>query len=372
MLRNRLYYALKPFLPASLRLSVRRWFALRKRGRVGAVWPTLPGSERPPEGWPGWPDGKQFALVLTHDVESQAGLDQCRQLMRLEMDLGFRSSFNFIPEGDYTVPAGLIQELKQNGFEVGVHDLNHDGKLYRSRAEFMTKAARINCHLRNWGAVGFRSGFMLRQLDWLHELDVQYDASTFDTDPFEPQPDGAGTIFPFCVPNPHRENARLDPDLDPEVQNSSAAIRPEFVNRKSNRGYVELPYTLAQDSTLFLLLQESTIDVWKRKLDWIAEHGGMAMLNVHPDYIDFSGAGQPGVSYPIRLYAEFLNELKQRWAGGYWQALPREVAEMAKGALASKPGGSPCVPSTVESDGKKKRSGSTWITRLTFPSLNPS
>ena len=367
MLRNRLYYALKPFLSASLRLSVRRWFALRKRGRVGAVWPTLPGSERPPEGWPGWPHGKQFALVLTHDVESQAGLDQCRQLMRLEMELGFRSSFNFIPEGDYTVPPDLINELKHNGFEVGVHDLNHDGKLYRSRAVFTTKAARINCHLRNWGAVGFRSGFMLRQLDWLHDLDVQYDASTFDTDPFEPQPDGAGTIFPFYVPNPHRKDAKLEP----EFQNTSAAIPSESADRKSNPGYVELPYTLAQDSTLFLLLQESTIDVWKRKLDWVAEHGGMAMLNVHPDYIDFSGVGQPGVSYPIRLYADFLNELKQRWAGRYWQALPREVADMAKGAWASKAGGSPCARSGVESV-KKKRSGSTWITRLTFPSLNPS
>ena len=367
MLRNRLYYALKPFLSASLRLSVRRWFALRKRGRVGAVWPTLPGSERPPEGWPGWPHGKQFALVLTHDVESQAGLDQCRQLMRLEMELGFRSSFNFIPEGDYTVPPDLINELKHNGFEVGVHDLNHDGKLYRSRAVFTTKAARINRHLRNWGAVGFRSGFMLRQLDWLHDLDVQYDASTFDTDPFEPQPDGAGTIFPFYVPNPHRKDAKLEP----EFQNTSAAIPSESADRKSNPGYVELPYTLAQDSTLFLLLQESTIDVWKRKLDWVAEHGGMAMLNVHPDYIDFSGVGQPGVSYPIRLYADFLNELKQRWAGRYWQALPREVADMAKGAWASKAGGSPCARSGVESV-KKKRSGSTWITRLTFPSLNPS
>ena len=28
---------------------------------------------------------------------------------------------------------------------------------------------------------GFRSGFMLRQLDWIHELNVEYDASTFPT-----------------------------------------------------------------------------------------------------------------------------------------------------------------------------------------------
>ena len=44
---------------------------------------------------------------------------------------------------------------------------------------------------------------MLRNLDWLHDLDVQYDASTFDTDPFEPQPDGRHTMFPFRVPRPN-------------------------------------------------------------------------------------------------------------------------------------------------------------------------
>src|ERR1700746_3430317 len=41
---------------------------------------------------------------------------------------------------------------------------------------------------------------MFHKLDWLHDLDIEYDASTFDTDPFEPQPDGHGTIFPFWVP----------------------------------------------------------------------------------------------------------------------------------------------------------------------------
>ena len=57
--------------------------------------------------------------------------------------------------------------------------------------------------MREWNAVGFRSGFMHHNLDWLHDLEVSYDSSTFDTDPFEPQPDGANTIFPFWVPGPN-------------------------------------------------------------------------------------------------------------------------------------------------------------------------
>src|SRR6266446_10424124 len=111
MLRNHLYYRLKPFVPKAVRMAIRRWFAIRKRDRIGDIWPIMPGSERPPEGWPGWPNGKKFAVVLTHDVESEAGLHKCRDLMRLESDLGFRSSFNFIPEGNYQVPGELRDEL---------------------------------------------------------------------------------------------------------------------------------------------------------------------------------------------------------------------------------------------------------------------
>ena len=88
----------------------------------------MPGSERRPEGWSGWPGGKEFALVLTHDVEGTGGLEKVRELMGLEQELGYRSSFNLIPEGDYRATARLREKLIQSGFEVGVHDLHHDSK----------------------------------------------------------------------------------------------------------------------------------------------------------------------------------------------------------------------------------------------------
>src|SRR2546426_745323 len=85
--------------------------------------------ESTPAGWTGWPEGRKLAFVLTHDVEGPEGLAKVRQLAELEMKLGFRSSFNFIPEGPYAVPAELRAWLLANGFEVGVHDLEHNGKL---------------------------------------------------------------------------------------------------------------------------------------------------------------------------------------------------------------------------------------------------
>jgi len=218
------------------------------------------------------------------------------------MGLGFRSSFNFVPEGKYEVSHSLRSFLADNGFEVGVHDLHHDGTLYRSKADFSAGAVRINQHLEHWKAVGFRSAFMRHDLEWLKELNVLYDASTFDTDPFEPQPDAADTIFPF------------------------------WVARSDGSGYVELPYTLAQDSTLYLVLGEKTNDIWKRKLDWLAEHGGLALVNVHPDYTAF-GDRFGRAEFPVALYEDFLRYVSSRFSDEAWFALPREVAQFVKGSL---------------------------------------
>ncbi len=228
--------------------------------------------------------------------------------MRVELELGFRSSFNFVPEGDYRVPVELREELTQNGFEVGIHDLRHDGRLYQSRREFSRRATRINRYLTEWPAVGFRSAFMLHKLDWLHELDIQYDASTFDTDPFEPQPEGRHTIFPLWIQPIGSQG---------------------LIEKLPRAGYVELPYTLPQDSTLFLLLREESPDIWLRKLDWIADHGGMALVITHPDYMTFSGSRQKAGEYPIELYQRFLEYIRQRYSGAYWHALPKQVAAYA-------------------------------------------
>jgi predicted glycosyltransferase len=339
MLRNSVYYRLKPVLPRSLRIFMRRRFAARLRSRVQALWPVYPGSGRPPVGWSGWPEGRRFAVVLTHDVEGPAGHAKCRELMQREAALGFRSSFNFIPEGDYDVSPDLREELTRNGFEVGVHDLKHDGHLYSSLAGFTVQAAKINQYLREWQARGFRSGFMLQNLDWLHQLSIDYDASTFDTDPFEPQPEGRHTIFPFWNPPPPSSNG----DRGSEISG----------------GYVELPYTLPQDSTLFLILRETSISVWKQKLDWIAAHGGMALLNTHPDYMAMSGPGRDGRDFPVGHYEDFLNYIRTAYAGQYWQPLPREVARLIGTRETERRTAEPGVPA----DGRHgiKRKPRIWI-----------
>jgi hypothetical protein len=361
MLLNKAYYTFKFLVPRRLQIELRRYYVNRKRSLHADIWPIDPNVGKPLGIWghdaascpqiPNWPNGKKFALVLTHDVESAQSLDKCYQLAKMEERLGFRSSFNFVA-GDYPIPAALRQHLTDRGFEIGVHGLHHDNNPFRSKSVFRKQSVEINRTLKEWGAVGFRSPSMYHDLEMLHHLDIEYDASTFDTDPFEPQPDGMGTIFPFWVPNRDRQ-----------------------------KGYVELPYTLPQDFLLFVLMQEKNIDIWKKKLDWIADQGGMALFITHPGYMRFNnshgllpqrsmkippspplvkgGWGDFHINasgydeYPVKYYEEFLEYIKSKYEGQYWHALPREVSRFWAGKYGRK--------GTKEIDPPTDKNKKIWI-----------
>jgi uncharacterized protein len=293
---NEFYYFIKPWIPRSVQIRLRNHRARLKFSNIADNWPIDEAAGSLPSEWKGWPEGKRFALVLTHDVERSEGRDNSGRLARLEMEHGFRSSFNFVP-GDYVLDDELRHYLVSNGFEVGVHGYTHkQGNIFKSESHFAGQAIKINGALREWGAVGFRAPCMYHDLEKVRSLSIEYDASTFDTDPLEPQPDGVQTIFPF------------------------------WVGDRDGNGFVELPYTLPQDFTIFSVMKENNIRIWKRKVDWIADKGGMALLLVHPDYLNFKNQDQNSEEFPVRLYEDFLEYLKLRYHNQYWHVLPRTMA----------------------------------------------
>jgi glycosyltransferase involved in cell wall biosynthesis len=287
-------------------------FSLHSRSRLGTVlqrigngfsrtscddrWHIDEKAGVAPFAWTGWPENKRFALVLTHDVEGGKGLARVEQLMKLEAKYGFASCFSFVPEGSYHVPEELTQKLDRAGFEVGVLGLRNDGSLFRSKNGFVAKAARINQYLEKWKASGFRCRDVQDKLTWLHQLNIEYDSSCFDVDPCAPEAEGVGTIFPFWVPG------------------------------AEGSGFVELPSTLPPDFTLFTMLREKSIDAWKRKLDWIAQRGGMALLNTCADRICLKNGKTGWDEFPVEHYEEFLQYAHESYHGAFWQVLPRDVA----------------------------------------------
>lgn len=297
ILRNHLFYFLKPIIPRRFQIFLRRRLIQKQKETYRDIWPIDKRAAHKPEGWPGWPEGKKIAVVLHHDVDTQTGHDNCYKLMKFELELGFRSTFYFVPER-YKVSEKLIEDIKSNGFEVGIHGLKHDGKLFTSRKLFNKRVLKINQYLKEWNVTGFSSPAMHHKLEWMNELNIEYATTTFDTDPFEPQPDGICTIYPFF----------------------------NMGNENTQKRYVELPYTLAQDFTLFVLMQEKDNSIWKTKLDWIDDNGGMALINTHPDYISFNEDTIGNESYPAKYYLEFLQYIREKYKDKYWHPLSKEIA----------------------------------------------
>lgn len=284
---SRAYYRLRPLIPLRLRQLLQRRRALGVHVADDWYLPhefmrslTRALADGSTEIVHPWPDGAPSALVLTHDVETAAGLRGIPKIAAIEERLGLRSSWNLVPY-KYRIDLGLVDDLRDRGFEIGIHGYNHDGRLFASPAIFRRRAPAIDEALRKYQAVGFRAPMVHRDLDAIQMLDVDYDASCFDVDPFQAMPGGIGGIWP-CLVN----------DL------------------------VELPYTMPQDHTLFVGLGQQTTAAWKHKLAFVRRNTGMALMLTHPDYLDSPSR--------LQLYADVLAFAKD--SGDDWHALPRDVA----------------------------------------------
>jgi hypothetical protein len=235
-----------------------------------------------------WPDGYSACAIVTHDIETKAGRDFCGQLIDMDQSFGIRSSFQVVPEKRYTVPQAFLDELRSRGCEVNLHGLNHDGLLFRDRKEFLRQAKQINRYAREYGALGFRSPVLYRNLDWYDSLDFAYDMSVPNVAHLEPQRGGCCTVMPYFVGS-----------------------------------MVELPLTMTQDYSLFHILGDYSIDLWKKQIDLVTEKHGLVSFNTHPDYL---------IAETCRdVYRQLLRHLIQVCRDRkVWLALPGEVADWWK------------------------------------------
>ena len=231
-----------------------------------------------------WPNGSPSCAVITHDVETAAGLAFCPTLMDIDESFGIKSSFQLVPESRYSVSDSTLSTIRERGFEVNVHDCNHDGRLYADRAEFLQRARRINDYARKFHSLGFRSGALYRNLDWYDAFEFSYDMSVPSVGALEAQ--GGG----------------------------SCTLRPYFINN-----IVELPVTTTQDYSLFHILRDYSIDLWKMQIEEIVARNGLASFIIHPDYLMDKRAQET-----YRALLTFLNVL--RCKGKLSIVLPSEVA----------------------------------------------
>ena len=293
------YYAVRPLLPTPLRKHVQR---IALRGWDRAQFPRWPidqtvdqlfdrmmacavranSGEPVPFIW-FWPDGYASCAIMTHDVETAVGRDFCANLMDLDDSYGIKASFQLIPEVRYEVADEFVQDLRKRGFEINVHDFNHDGALFHNREEFLYRVARINDYGKKFQAAGYRSGVLYRNLDWYDFFEYAYDMSVPNVGHLDPQRGGCCTTKPY------------------------------FIGR-----ILEIPVVATQDYTLFNILGQYSMALWEQQFELVLEQNGMISFIVHPDYLLEKRARN--------VYSELLGrmaELRQRKK--LWIPLPKEL-----------------------------------------------
>jgi hypothetical protein len=287
-----LYYQLRPALSDSLRQTLQRIF-LRDWDRLPFPrWPVdtsvediferdllvamkSGGLESIPFIW-FWPDGAPYAAIMTHDVEAAAGLALVPSLMDVDDEFGIKTSFQLVPEKRYAVSNDLLELIRKRQCEVNVHGLNHDGNLFRDRSTFLRQCERINHYAREFGAEGFRSACMYRNVDWFKELNISYDMSVPNVAHLEPQRGGCCTVFPYFIGE-----------------------------------ILELPLTTVQDYSLFHVMGDHSIELWKRQIEAIVRKHGLLSFIIHPDYI-FAEKSLP-VYKALLAYLSSLRSEKKMW-----------------------------------------------------------
>ena len=296
---QRAYYSVRPLLMVSVRkylqrIQLRDWkevpfpnwpVDLTVERILGKLLATLLKAnliDRIPFIW-FWPNGYPSCAMITHDVETAAGRNFCSRLMNLDDSCRMKSSFQIVPEDRYSVPQSFLDEIRLRGFEINVHDLNHDGRLFNNREQFLLRAERINRYGREYKASGFRSAALYHNLNWYDALDFSYDMSVPSVGHLEAQRGGCCSVMPF------------------------------FVGK-----ILELPVTTIQDYSLFHILNQYSTDLWKRQVARIMEAHGLASFIVHPDYLIEARARD---TYKSLL--AYLDNLRSE--GQMWLALPREV-----------------------------------------------
>lgn len=297
-IRN-LYYFFRPILPVPIRKVLQRISLRRQMKNPFPGWPVdrtvdllfeklmelaleANGNVPIPFIW-FWPAGAKAAFIMTHDVETAKGVRFCPTLMDIDSEFGFRSSFQVVPEERYEVLDSFLQGIKNRGFEVNVHDFNHDGNLFRERKEFLRRVEKINQHAARFGTRGFRSGALYRQLDWFDAFDISYDMSVPSAGHLDPQAGGCCTIMPYFVGN-----------------------------------ILEIPVTAAQDYSIFHILNQYSIDLWKRQTETIIKGNGLVSIITHPDYL-ISRKAQT-------TYRQLLGYLAEKCATeNVWAALPAQI-----------------------------------------------
>ena len=239
---------------------------------------------------PLWPDNKKFGVSVTHDIDTEEGFDSIKPFLEIEKKLGITSCINIVPQY-YKISQNLIDTLKSDGFEIGIHGYNHSNKLpYLTKKQIIKRFNCCKAFIRKNGAKGFRSPSLLlseRLIGILPSYFI-YDSSIPDTERYlaDSKASGCCSVFPFL-------RGRI----------------------------IEIPLTVPMDATMICagFTPEQIYKIWLKKAEWIKKVGGLVLITTHPE------KHYSGKKSMLKIYGRILKLLRKDKDAHF--DLPKHIAQ---------------------------------------------
>jgi peptidoglycan/xylan/chitin deacetylase (PgdA/CDA1 family) len=199
-----------------------------------------------------WPDGKQSAFVVSHDVDTPKGLALAEEVGRFEADLGLRATWFIVGDVHAGRPT-VARALAEMGHEIGLHGDRHDNTLaYEPRHRMAARLERFRTTQAELGITGFRAPSLLETAALRQELRRSFayasDIPDTEVDSLIAPRRGCGSCLPF-----------------------------------ERDGLLEIPITLPLEDKLIMraMTGDEIFRFWREKAAWIQQAGGVVQLALH-------------------------------------------------------------------------------------------
>lgn len=199
-------------------------------------------------------------FIITHDVESEKGMERALRLKRIEDKYDIESTW-FISTEEYEIDEDIAKKLAEGG-DIASHGFRHDGKLWNVREgkliEKLKQSKETLERIVEKRITGFRSPLMQynkQLLEAISNAGFEYDSSM--------------------------------PTWEPVHPSMMKLYGIELINPIKVFGIIEIPVTLPQDHQMLHILgltPKETIKLWKNQMSELAKLKGICTILVHPDY----------------------------------------------------------------------------------------
>jgi hypothetical protein len=203
------------------------------------------------------------SIIITHDIDSEKGLERASLLKEIEDDFGISSTW-FVVSGEYPISSQTAKFLAEGTSEIGSHDTKHDGRLIHiKKQEDLVKRLKSSRE-------ALEEKFEGKKVTSFRAPLLQFNSRIVSA------LEKAGYKDDFSLPC-----------WEPVHPSTMQGFGVESACQFELNGVIEHPLTLFQDHQVLKVLGINTskaIRFWMEQLGVIRAFDGDVVFLIHPDY----------------------------------------------------------------------------------------